>query len=186
MSPGCNILIATDVAQRGLDIKDVAYVVNYVWSPGCHALAIIGLCGFLFPKVFCGVLSQFPKQFAVGFSLRRKKAGRDMLWSRPWSLSAMCPPCVRLDSALAASPHFVGHVSAVCPPCIRLECASKPLSAMCPPCVRLVSSMCPPCVCLQTLYAICPPCDRQLRSTMHPRLWTLSARGLLWGRAVAS
>jgi hypothetical protein len=27
---GCNILIATDVAQRGLDIKDVAYVVNYV------------------------------------------------------------------------------------------------------------------------------------------------------------
>jgi len=25
----CNILIATDVAQRGLDIKDVAYVVNY-------------------------------------------------------------------------------------------------------------------------------------------------------------
>ncbi|CAJ1341822.1 unnamed protein product [Effrenium voratum] len=25
----CNVLIATDVAQRGLDIKDVAYVVNY-------------------------------------------------------------------------------------------------------------------------------------------------------------
>lgn len=25
----CNILIATDVAQRGLDIKGVAYVVNY-------------------------------------------------------------------------------------------------------------------------------------------------------------
>ena len=37
--PGCNILIATDVAQRGLDIKDVAYVVNYAGHPDVASLS---------------------------------------------------------------------------------------------------------------------------------------------------
>ncbi|CAE7702337.1 DBP2 [Symbiodinium pilosum] len=35
----CNILIATDVAQRGLDIKDVAYVVNYAGHPDVASLS---------------------------------------------------------------------------------------------------------------------------------------------------
>ena len=37
---GCNILIATDVAQRGLDIKDVAFVVNYARGLGGLALEL--------------------------------------------------------------------------------------------------------------------------------------------------
>ena len=41
----------------------------------------------------------FPKQFTVGFSLRKKKTGRDMLLS---ALAAMCQPCVRLVRSLSA------------------------------------------------------------------------------------
>ena len=52
----------------------------------------------------------FPKQFTVGFSLRRKK-----VWQR---------------YALAASPELVRH----CPPCVRHSppCVRR-LSALCPP-----------------------------------------------------
>ena len=32
----------------------------------------------------------FPKQFTLGFFLRKKKVGCDMLWPRPGA----CPPCV--------------------------------------------------------------------------------------------
>ena len=76
-----------------------------------------------------------------------------MLWPRPRSLSALCPPCVR-------------HVSALCPPCVHLESASaappnlvRHMSAMCPlcvtvwpPCVRHASALCPP------LSTTGPPC----------------------------
>ena len=69
-----------------------------------------------------------PEQFVGGFSLRRKRAGGNMLRPHPRSLSAVrhCPPCVRLDGALAASPHFVRRVSTLCPPYVRLASASKP------------------------------------------------------------
>ena len=122
----------------------------------------------------------FPKQFTVGFSLR-KLAGRVMLWPRPWSLSAMRPPCIplaspfcplwpRLQTLSAVCPPCVSpsvcHVPAFCLPCVPLVSALSPLgraSKPRPPCVRLVSvllclkslsAMCPPCVCL----AFCPPC----------------------------
>ena len=108
----------------------------------------------------------FPKQFTVGFSLRRQKAGRDMLWPRPGA----CPPCVRLCPPLvrlvllalaappvlvrhlsalcwwpnlAVPPVLVRHLSALCPPCVvGFGRASRP----CPPLVRLVSATCLPCV----------------------------------------
>ena len=110
----------------------------------------------------------FHKQFTVGFFLRRKKAGRDMLWP---PCVRHCPPCVRLDSALAAFLHFVRLVSVVCPPCVRLKCAwprLQTLSALCPPvlCARprfyTLSAMCQP------MSAICPPCDRRLGSALAP------------------
>ena len=277
---------------------------------------------FVAQTVYCGF---FPKQFTVGFSLRRKGWPRYALAASPELVrlvSATCPPCVvgfgrtsplvRLVSALcppcvvgcgrglspcpplvrlvllalAAPPVLVRFVSAACPPCVvGFGRASSPcpplvchLSALCPPCAPPVlvchlSGRCLPilstrehsvwmfsvelfcvrhhvrcaslCVCLcpglfpQTVYspnnllygslleerrlaaihvsaivrhvcalaaplnlvcllclphvcpAMCPlfvchvlaPC--QLRSTMCPRLWTLSARGLLWGRAMA-
>ena len=81
-----------------------------------------------------------------------------------------------------------GRVPGACPPCVR----------HCPPCVHHVSALAAPpnLVRLLCLPHVCPPCVRsfvrhvpalcQLRSTMCPRLWTLSARGLLWGRATAS
>ena len=51
------------------------------------------------------------------------------------------------------------------------------MSAVCPrgsKCAPLVSALC--------VSTMCPLC--QLRSTMCPRLWTLSAGGLLWDRAL--
>ena len=122
-------------------------------------------------------------------------------------VSALCPPCVRLVSALC--PHCIVSaltalwptLSAMCPPCPPCD---RLVSATCPPSVRLcdrhVSTLAAPpnlvrpvcascvwrlsvCVCAH-VSAMCPLC--QLRTTMCPRLWTLSARGLLWGRAVAS
>ena len=79
----------------------------------------------------------FPKQFTVGFSLRKRR------------LAAIS----------------FGRVPRACPPRVRLCILCPHVFALC------VSTMCPLC---------------QLKSTMCPRLWTLSARGLLWGRAVAS
>ena len=58
-----------------------------------------------------------PKQFTVGFSLRKKKAGRDMLWPRPRSLSALCPPCV-CHVAL-----WVRHESAPCLLSLSARCS---------------------------------------------------------------
>ena len=114
----------------------------------------------------------FPKPFTVGFSLRGKKAGRDMLWPR--SLSATCPPCDSA-SAIVCLVRLVSLESAFSPP--------PNLASVRPPCLRHVSAVCPLWPRLQTLSAVCPLC--QLRSIMRPRLWTLSSRGLLWGRAVA-
>ena len=200
---------------------------------------------FFFVLGFCFVLYLAPKQFTVGFSVRRKKSWPRYALAASRSLSAMCPPCVCLDSALAASPHFVRHVSALCPPCVRLVSALCPhLSALgraskaCPPCVSLnplwprlqtLPAICPPCDCLVS--AMCTPCARHVSalgappnlclvsaskscmplvclprvcqtpcvrslSAMCPLFassgppcvlaWTLSVRGLLWGRAVAS
>ena len=72
-----------------------------------------------------------------------------MLWPRPRSLSAMCPPCV---------------------PQVRFGPASKP------------GPVCASCLCLAWVHHVSARCLLcQLRSTMCPRLWTLAARGLLWG-----
>ena len=122
-------------------------------------------------------------------------------------VSAVCPPCVRLESALAPPPIYlachlsVRLVSAICPPRVRLVSASKPctpyvrhVTAPCPPPVRFGrgSKSCPPLVFASCVSTMCPlfvrhaPALCQLRSTMCPRLWTLFARHLLWGRAVAS
>ena len=60
------------------------------------------------------------------------------------------------------------------------------------PGVRYVSTLAAPPNLAYDLSAMCPffvrhaPALCQLRSTVCPCLWTLSARGLLWGRAVAS
>ena len=69
-----------------------------------------------------------------------------MLWPRPRSLSApcvrhvsaMCPPCVCLESALAAPPALVPHV---------------------PLCLSLVSALC--------VFTMCPPCARSLAAQIH-------------------
>ena len=94
-----------------------------------------------------------------------------MLWPRPRSLSASCSPCVRLESALAASLNSVRHVSTM----------SQPVSTLCP-------ALYPLWLRLETLSAMYPPC---VLSTMCPLkpwpcLWTLPALGLLWGTAMAS
>ena len=114
----------------------------------------------------------------MGFSFRKKKAGRNMLWPRLRSLSAyvrhLSPPCVV----------GFGRASGPCPPLVRLvllALAAPPvlvrdLSALCPPLVRRVSATCPPCVVPQAVYCdwgslleehmpwprpgVCPPCVR--------------------------
>ena len=66
-----------------------------------------------------------------------------MLWPR----SGACPPlsaCVRIDSALAASPHFVRHVSGLCPAICRLVFFQSVLAV--PP--NLVPPVRASCVCL--------------------------------------
>ena len=84
-------------------------------------------CCYLISRLFpfdslasCVSQTFFPKQFTVGFSLR-KKAGRDMPWPRPRSVSAMCPPssafCARRVSTLAAPPNLVRL------PCVCVLCA---------------------------------------------------------------
>ena len=104
------------------------------------------------------------------------------------TLSAMCPrgfpPCVRLASALAPPPNLACHLSATCPPCFCLQT----LHAICQSCDRLAATTCPPSKpCPPHVSALCPPsCASSGPPCMCPRLWTLSARGLLWGRAVAS
>ena len=99
-----------------------------------------------------------------------------MLWPRLRSLSALCPPLVRLVLlAFRASP-LVRLVSALCPPLLRLvllALAAPPVlvrfvSATCPPCVvgfGRASNPCPPLVrlvsCpprLRSFSAMCPPC----------------------------
>ena len=132
----------------------------------------------------------------------------------PGCVPRACPPRVRLGSALAAPPSLVHHVSVLCLPCAALSprrprppwarhasafcpalCPLWPrlhiLSAMRRPC--LLSATCPPCVrpcvhfgCLQTLSAMCLPCLLSTIYLLKPCLWTLSALGLLWGRAMAS
>ena len=102
-----------------------------------------------------------------------------MLWPRFRSLPVTRPPSVRFGRASKPCPHVL---FAMCPPCVCLECAlaAPPnLSALCLPLVfaLCVSTMCPPCV--RSLSPMCP-------LFVNPRLWTLSARGLLWGRAMAS
>ena len=87
----------------------------------------------------------FPKQFTVGFCLRKEKAGRDMLWPRSWPLAAphrlgRAPkPCPRFESA--APPNLVRHVPALCVLWLPLQT----LAAMCrvpaSPCIRLVSAL---------------------------------------------
>ena len=63
-------------------------------------------CPPLVPQtVYCGVLSQEKKRLAA--------FGRHMRWPRPWSLSVMWPPCVRLESALATPPNLVRDLSAM-------------------------------------------------------------------------
>ena len=121
-----------------------------------------------------------------------------MLWPRPRSLSATCPPCVRLDcalaappnlvrlvrhcppcvpifrlnSALSASPHFVRDVSALCLLGVRFGRASKPcphIPVMCPPCVAHVSALCP----LSPLW----PRLQTLPAICPPRVRLVSATG---------
>ena len=75
----------------------------------------------------------FPKQFTVGFSLRRKKVGRHMRWPRPRSLPVMWTP-----------PNLVRDLSAMWPPAnVNVSALSRlrlqTLSTMCPPCARLLS-----------------------------------------------
>ena len=96
--------------------------------------------------VYCGVLSS------------KYKAGRDMLWPRPRSLSAMWPSCVRFMCRI---------VCAICP---------RRISKLCPPCVRHVSALCPPCVrhVVGLASAMCLPCVRLVSA----RLQTLSASPL--------
>ena len=106
-----------------------------------------------------------------------------MLWPR--SLSAMCPPCPPL-----CLPWFWPHV-VICRAIQTLPARVRRVLRQ--PCVRLVSleAALPH---LQTLSVLCwpplfvghVPALWQLKSTMCHRLWTLFARGLLWGRAVAS
>ena len=162
-------------------------------------------------------------------SLLEKKAGRDMPWPLPQSLSALCPlcvrdasasclPCVRLESLkpclpcvrLAFCPPCVGHVSALCPPVSTLRLLWPRLQTLSPPCVRpcvrlwphlqTLSAMRPPCLglcpALCPLLAMPPNLVRHVSALpfvhcvsakpLKPCLWTLSALGLLWGRAVAS
>ena len=115
-----------------------------------------------------------------------------MLWPRPRSLSAPCPPCVRLVSALRPPWVRFGRASKVCPPCVRH------VSASCPPCVRLGSALAASLnfvrhasAMSRSVSALSPPCAARPKLVCHPLkpwpcLWTLPARGLLWGRAMAS
>ena len=129
-----------------------------------------------------------PKQFTVGFSPRRKKAGRDMLWPRSRSLSAMCPPLSALCPpgfptlchAFALCSPCVRRVSASCPPCVRLECAWPRLQTLSASCLPRVFA---PCVFICHVAAIaCSFCQPRSTMIMCLRLWTFSACGLLWGQ----
>ena len=55
----------------------------------------------------------FPPNSLLLGSLLTKSAGRDTLQISSGRVSGACPPCVRLDCALAAHPNLVRHVSAV-------------------------------------------------------------------------
>ena len=107
-----------------------------------------------------------------------------MLWPHSWSLSALCPPCVRLVPAMCPLRPCLQTLSATRVPCVRLEFASCPLwmrfqtlSAMClpcPQCVHCVTTMCPPCV-LSSLglglpFGFCPflACYGQGRGIIKP------------------
>ena len=82
-----------------------------------------------------------------------------MLWPRPRSLSAMCPPCVRLTALwprLQTLSAYVRHVTTLRRPCVRH------VPALCPPPVHFgrASKLCPPCVWLLWLLCLRPPCVR--------------------------
>ena len=81
-----------------------------------------------------------------------------MPWPRSWSLSALCPPCVRLESAAAAPPNLV------CPPFVRCGRAPK----LCPAWVRHVSTLCPLRVRFERAPKPCPACVRQVSALAVP------------------
>ena len=113
------------------------------------------------------------------------------LWPRLHTWPAVCLPCVRRVSALCplirfgpASKPCLCPPCALCPPRVRFGRASKPSPCVFKSCAPLVSFSCVSTMCpffVRHVPALC-----QLRSTMCLRISTLSARGLLWGRAVAS
>ena len=125
-----------------------------------------------------------PKQFTVGFSLREKKAGRDMPWP--------CPPCVRLNcvrfGGASKPPIFVRLVSALAAwPWPRLQALSLsafspllpglPCCPLCPPCVRALCFLCP--LVVRSLSALC----RFLAGSMvwlWPGLCQLCVRSLVF------
>ena len=109
-------------------------------------------------KAYSNPLS-FPKQFTVGFSRRKKRAGCDIVWPRSWSLrvrlvSALCPLwprletlptiCLPLVSALAALPNLVHHI------CFGFSSKYWPSCVGGPPC--LISTLCRLWPRLQALY----------------------------------
>ena len=96
-------------------------------------------------------------------SLLEKKAGRDMLWGHPRSLSALClsPFRLRLQTLSAMCPPCDRHVSALCLPRVRFESAL----AASPDLVRHVLAMCPPSV--HRVTTMCLPCIRSLPTVVH-------------------
>ena len=115
------------------------------------------------------------------------------LWPRLHTLSALCPPCVRLVSALCPpwarfDPGLPArHVSASkpCTPYVRLQI----LSASCVSCVCIMSSICPPPSArslpaqVSQVHHVSPPLDfirswPALRN--HPRLYCMPAGQFPW------
>ena len=83
--------------------------------------------------------NNFSPNSLLGLSLRKKKAGRDMLWPRPGAcpprvrpVSTMCPPSVCPVSALSSRWPCLQTLSAICLGlCLGLLWAGKILSRYC-------------------------------------------------------
>ena len=113
----------------------------------------------------------------MGFFLR-KKAGRDIPWPRPRSLSALCSPCVRRGSAPTACVHTRPDTRRTRAETWRTH-GGQSLGTRLKRDSKQGRTQGALWLRLQTLSAICPPCLLPTMCPLKPRpcLWTLPALG---------